>query len=308
MSQFSPMAVEAESPTFEGRIAPLIPTLSPAEQRVARFFLDRREAVLLASAVEIAALAGASDATVVRTARSLGFSGLADLREAVLTDLANDAASPSGRLKRTLEETGDGAADALRHTLAAHEESLAVLRDEAFEAGFIRAVEYLRCAERRHVFGIGPSSAMAEYATLQMNRIGFATTALSTTGIGLADRLLGLKSGDALLMIAYAPIYREVAVTLDVAERLALPTILVSDSLGPFVGGQVREVLPVPRGRAGNLAMHGATLVVIEALVTALASGSPDGALASLEDLAGLRGALDKDWLKRGVRRPQPKR
>jgi DNA-binding MurR/RpiR family transcriptional regulator len=275
---------------------------------VARFFLERREAVLLASAVEIAALAGASDASVVRTARSLGFNGLADLREAALTDLANNAASPSGRLQQTLEETGEGAANALRHTLAAHEEGLGALRDETFEASFTRAVECLRDAERRHVFGIGPSGAIAEYAALQMSRIGLPTTALSTSGIGLADRLLGMRTGDAVLMIAYAPIYREVAVTLDVAERLALPVILVSDSLGPFVEGQVREVLPVPRGRAANLAMHGATLVVIEALVTALAARSPDDALARLEDLAGLRGALDKDWLKRGVRRRQAKR
>jgi DNA-binding MurR/RpiR family transcriptional regulator len=289
--------------SLEGRISQTLPALSPAEQRVARFFLDRRETVLLASAAEIAALVGASDATVVRTARSLGFSGLSDLREAALADLTNNAASPSGRLKRTLEEAGDDAVSALRHTLATHEESLGLLRDPAFEASFLRAVEHLRKAERRHVFGIGPSGAVADYAALQMNRIGLATTALSVSGVGLADRLLGLGEGDALLAIAYAPLYREVAVTLDVAERLSLPVILVSDSLGPFVQGRVSEILPVPRGRAANLAMHGATLVVIEALVTALAAGAPETALSTLEDLASLRGALDKDWLKRGVRR-----
>jgi hypothetical protein len=44
-------------------------------------------------------------------------------------------------------------------------------------------------------------------------------------------------------------------------------------------------------------------MVVIEALTTALASARRDAALARLEELAALRGAIDKDWLKRGVRR-----
>ncbi len=290
---------EAEVLSFEARIAQTLPRLSPAEQRVARLFLAQKEALLLGSAVEIANLAGASDATVVRTSRSLGYDGLADLREAVLSELTNSQPSPSGRLRRTLDETGEDSGAALHHVLAIHEESLRVLHDPAFEQSFAAAIETLAHVPRCHVFGIGPSGAVADYACLQLNRVGLASRALSVSGIGLADRLIGLGQGEAILMIAYAPIYREIAVTLDRAEKLAMPVILISDSLGPFVGDRVRAVLPVPRGRAVNLSMHGATLVVIEALVTALAARRRETALASLEDLGALRGALDKDWLKR---------
>ncbi|HVO04299.1 MAG TPA: MurR/RpiR family transcriptional regulator [Candidatus Cybelea sp.] len=288
--------------SFEGRVLALLPKLSPAEQRMARFFLDRREALLLGSAAEIAALAGASDATVVRTARSLGFDGLAELRAAVLADITRGAPSPSGRLKRSLDATGADALASLRHVLATHEEGLRVLHEPAFEERFAAAADILLSARRRHVFGIGPSGAVADYASLQFNRIGLATTALSASGIGLADRLVGLGKGDAVLAIAYAPIYREVAVTFDEAARLALPVILISDSLGPFVGDRARIVLPVPRGRAGNLSLHGATMVVVEALIMALAAQRRDAALGALERLAAIRGAIDKDWLKRGPR------
>ncbi|HVJ33966.1 MAG TPA: MurR/RpiR family transcriptional regulator [Terriglobia bacterium] len=296
-------APEAESLSFESRIAQALPRLSPAEQRVARFFLTQKESLLLGSAVEIAAAAGASDATVVRTARSLGFDGLADLREAVLGELTSATPSPSNRLRRTLHEAGADAAAALHHVLGTHEESLRVLREPQFARSFTGAVDILAETPRCHVFGIGPSGAMADYATLQFNRIGLPATALSVSGIGLADRLIGLRSGEALLMIAYAPIYREVAVALDRAEQLKMPVILISDSLGPFIGKRARHVLPVPRGRAVNLSMHGATLVTIEALATALAARRRVDALASLEELGALRGALDKDWLKRGLGR-----
>jgi DNA-binding MurR/RpiR family transcriptional regulator len=155
---------------------------------------------------------------------------------------------------------------------------------------------------RRHVFGIGPSGALAEYAALQFNRIGLPSSALSATGIALADRLLGMALGDAILMIAYAPLYREVSVVLDQARALDAPVVLISDSLGGHVRSAVREILPVPRGRGNHLAMHGGTMVVIEALTTALAAGRRTEALASLARLSELRGAIDKSWLKRGVR------
>ncbi|HVT53200.1 MAG TPA: MurR/RpiR family transcriptional regulator [Dongiaceae bacterium] len=289
--------------SFEGRIMQMLPALSPTELRVARFFLERRESLLLGSALEIAELAGASDATVVRTARSLGFEGLAELRAAALAGLTKGAPSPSGRLRRTLDQAGGDPKAALHHVLAAHDESLRVLREPAFAARFAEAVATLQAAPRRWIFGIGPSGAMADYAALQLNRIGLRSVAVTATGIALADRLIGLAKGDAVLMFAYAPIYREVSVTLKQAADLAIPVALVSDSLGPFVGGKVDAVLPVPRGRAGNLSMHGATLVTVEALVTALAAARRDQALSTLESLAEIRGTLDKDWRKRGVPR-----
>jgi DNA-binding MurR/RpiR family transcriptional regulator len=43
--------------TFEERIASRYPELRPAEQRVVRFFRDRREEVLIASAATMAAKA-----------------------------------------------------------------------------------------------------------------------------------------------------------------------------------------------------------------------------------------------------------
>lgn len=292
--------------SFEGRITQMLPALSPTELRVARFFLEQRDALLLGSAIDIAEQAGASDATVVRTARSLGFDSLSELRAAALADLTSVTPSPSGRLQRTLDQAGNDPASALAHALATHEEGLRRMHEPAFVERFQQVVSVLQAAKRCHVFGLGPSGAVARYAALQFNRIGLASDAMIESGIGLADRLIGLARGDVLLMIAYAPIYREIVVCLKRAAALDIPVVLISDSLGPFVGGQVGVVLPVPRGRAGNLSMHGATMVTVEALVTALASGRRDRALATLEQLAGIRGTIDKDWQKRGVQRRKP--
>src|SRR5690348_10194023 len=115
----------------------MLGTLTPAEQRVARLFVERKQDVLLGSAAQIAEMAQSSDATVVRTAKSLGFEGLSALREALLSELTG-AASPGRRLARTLEVTGETAAAALRHVVGIHEEVLAVLKQPDTAPAFER--------------------------------------------------------------------------------------------------------------------------------------------------------------------------
>lgn len=288
-----------EQQTFESRVLAVFDALAPAEQRIARFFIDKKQAVLLNSAAQIAQLAGASDATVVRTARSLGFESLSALRAALLSELTG-MPSPGDRMERTLAETGG---DALRHVMGIHEKALEALRDEQFAVSFERCIGILADAARRHVFGIGPSGAMADYASLQFNRIGLPTNALSVSGIALADRLLWLGKGDAVLVMAYAPLYREVEILLDQAARHDVPVILISDDLGPLVAGKVAEILPLPRGNADHLAMHGGTMVLIEAMIVALAARNREAALDSLDQLSMLRGSIDKAWSKRGTRK-----
>ncbi|MBN9551672.1 MAG: MurR/RpiR family transcriptional regulator, partial [Alphaproteobacteria bacterium] len=112
---------------FDDRVEAALEALPPAEQRMARFFVGQKQAVLLGSAAEIAALAGASDATVVRTARSLGFESLSALRQMLLADLTGTA-SPAGRRAHTLQETGGDSASALRHVVGLHESALAALK------------------------------------------------------------------------------------------------------------------------------------------------------------------------------------
>ena len=288
--------------TFEDRVLDVIETLAPAEQRIARFFIEQKQAALLNSAAQIAQLAGTSDATVVRTARNLGFESLSALRAALLEELTGTP-SPGTRMQRTLAETGGRSGDALRHVVAMHTQALDVLRREEFAISFERCVDILAKAARRHVFGIGPSGAMADYASLQFNRIGLPTNPLSASGIALADRLLWIGKGDVVLVMAYAPLYREVEVLLDHAGKHGVPVILISDDLGLLTADKVAEVLPVPRGNAGHLALHGGTLVLIESLIVALAAKGKDAAIDSLDQLSQLRGAIDKSWSKRGTRK-----
>lgn len=279
------------SVTFDDRLKACADQISPAEQRVARFFQDNREEVLIASASALAQQAGTSDATVVRTARTLGFAGMEELRRTLARELREDL-SPASRLARTLSEVDDDPGSALDVTLNIHQKSLEDLRRDITPDQFRSAVQSITGARRVFIFGIGPSSAMADYFTVQLGRFGIDALSLTQTGLLLADGLQKLKQGDLLMIFAYGRVYREVNVLLDQADWCGATRILFSDTLGSKLRERVDLVLRVARGHADMLSMHTATLALIEALLVGVATQRPEETIANLESLNRVRTAL----------------
>jgi DNA-binding MurR/RpiR family transcriptional regulator len=151
------------------------------------------------------------------------------------------------------------------------------------------AVSQLHRAERIVVFGIGPSAPLAHYVAILLTRNGRAARTLDATGIGLADQLVGLRKGDALLILAYGRAYREVVATFAEARQLRLPTVLVTDSLDGKLARKAGVVIPAKRGRANRVALHGTTLVVLETIVLGLAASDRKRAMDALRRLNDLR-------------------
>lgn len=280
-----------EALTFDDRIAQRYGQMSPAEQRVARFFQENREEVLIASAAALAAKAATSDATVVRTVKALGFSGLDDLRRS-LADELRSSLSPAERLTRTLGEVGDSLSAAFELTLDIHLQSLEGLRRSITPELFGKAVNAIVTAQRVVVFGLGPSAAIANYLVTQLIRFGVDACSLTNTGLLFADDLRRLREGDLVIMLAYGRVYAELAALLDDIDRRGLRSLLVTDTLAATLRPRVDLVLSVARGHADMLSMHTATLGFIEALLVGVAAKRPGETLASLRALNEARAKL----------------
>jgi DNA-binding MurR/RpiR family transcriptional regulator len=282
---------------FAERLSARRQALSPAAERVVAF-IDRNRAMALASsAADLAVKAGTSDATVVRTVQALGFSGLPELKQALAAALERRS-TPAEDLRRTLKDAGESVAEAVDLVIDSHREALAALSTETVRRSITDAVEALRPAERIAVFGMGPSALLARYAALLLSRNGRPARLLDANGLALADQLLDLRPGDALLVLAYGPAYREVTVTFAEARRLALPLVLITDSLEPKLARQAQVMIEARRGRTERAALHATTLVVIEALVLGLSASDPDRAMGALHRLVGLRAAIGGPGLK----------
>jgi DNA-binding MurR/RpiR family transcriptional regulator len=273
---------------LSARITRLGGSLGAAGQRVAHFIVQNPAAALASSAMDLAASTGTSDATVIRTVQALGYAGLADLKQALVASLERGA-TPADDMRRTLEDLGQDATLALDTVLETHAEALTTLRSAAFREQLGRALPALHAAERIVVFGIGPSAALAQYAATLLARTGRRSMCLNVTGIMLADRMLDLRAGDAVLALAYGRAYREVTGLFGEARRLRVPIVLVSEAAESALARFADVVLVIPRGKRQRVALHGGTLVGLEAVVLALAAANGDRALATLERLNMLR-------------------
>jgi DNA-binding MurR/RpiR family transcriptional regulator len=289
MSEPSPP--NAVSELLDRRIASALQPLSPAALRVVRYLQSNPGLAVTGSAADLARRMGLSDATVIRTVQALGFEGLAELRRALAAALEGGA-SPAARMERTLNEVGEDTGRAIDVVLKAHQDALTALRSAEVHDKLVKAVGVLGSAERIAVFGIGPSGMLARYMSMLLGRVGRQAHCLDRTGIALADQLLDLRAGDVLLLLAYGRAYKEVTATIALARQKQLPVVLVTDSLEARLARHADVVVPAQRGRAEHVALHGATLVVLEALVLGLAAMDRLRSLEALEQLNALREAV----------------
>jgi len=275
--------------TFDEVATASLPQLSPAEVQVVQYFRDNREEVMVASAAILASRVGTSDATVIRAVKALGYSGLDALRQDLAAELRRNL-SPASRLARTLGEMEPHSA--FSATIDIHVNALEDLRRDVSSELFQSAVDRIAESSRVAVFGIGPSSAMADYLAIQLGRFGIDSFSLTQTGLLLADGLQRLRRGDLAIILAYSRVYPELEALLGRAATLGLATILVTDTLGTTLRKRVDLVLPVERGRADGLSMHTATLALVEALLVGVAAKRPAETVANLKLLNDLRARL----------------
>src|ERR1700680_2124151 len=168
----SKVAVATE--TFAGRVAARSGDLAPAERRVAEMLVDLGPQATLLSAAALAEQLGTSDATVVRTAKALGYGGLAELRRA---RAAYGNEPPLGeRLRRTLDQTSGGAL--FESTIHNHLASIDVLTRNVSPGAFHEAAAILAGADRVVWRGVGPSAHLAGYGQLLTQRLGKPASAL----------------------------------------------------------------------------------------------------------------------------------
>ncbi|WP_158607715.1 MurR/RpiR family transcriptional regulator [Flexivirga caeni] len=177
------------------RVRAQAPSLGGAERAVAQVILDRADDIIELSSAQVAALAGVSRPTVVRTCQSLGLTGYQQLR--VL--LAREGVATAAR--RPPAEPADGPRAAIvatfRHVAASVDAMVALLTDEAASD----ATELLATARRLIVVGHGMSAPLALDAAARLNALGRVTEHYQDL-IGEHIAVSGLGAQDAVFLVS----------------------------------------------------------------------------------------------------------
>jgi DNA-binding MurR/RpiR family transcriptional regulator len=253
--------------TLAERVAARHEALSRAEHAVARYMAENPQEVAFASAEELGQLTGTSDATVIRTAKALGYPGLPTLKRSLQASL-REHLTPAGR--GTLNGTGADREQLFDAVISEQIQLLEAARRSVRQVEFAKAVAIIQNAGYVLTCAVGVPGRLAEYFATRMLRQGRHAHAIADSGFPLADGLVPLAAGDAVVLVCHEPVKPEDQVVIEHARRVGARTILITDTLGGALTDQVDAVLSA---EVGMHALSGITVTVtiLEALALALA-------------------------------------
>jgi D-arabinose 5-phosphate isomerase GutQ len=148
--------------------------------------------------------------------------------------------------------------------------------------------------DRILTFGIEAAGHLSQTFALRVRRIGREALSISASGAGLADTLLTLRSGDALVAIADEQSPTEMTVVLAEAQASRVPVVLLTDALSARSIDHFSVALVSSRGEAGGFKTLTTTAVLLDTLLLGLAARDRARSLLTLERFDRLRSQLTR--------------
>lgn len=266
--------------------------LSASERVVAQYLVSAPpENLLFASAQELGAASGTSNATVVRALQRLGYSGLPALKRELAAGFTS-ATAPEERLKQRIARVGHDLDEIKDRVFDEATERLDQCRRLLETDVLKQAVQTLADAREVVAYGVGASELAARHLVLKLRRAGRRARFVGATGFTMADELLGLGRGDAVVILHPGRRLREFTVLTDRARAVGAGVVLVTDVPTGPLATNADVVISAPHTPTGITAESLAGVVVMDTLVLALASLDESRAVEASHQLTVLRGQL----------------
>lgn len=277
--------------TLDERVAARLDDLSAAERRVARYLADSKAEVAFASAETLGRLTETSDATVIRTVKALGYSGLPALKR-TLQESIRERLGPAGRLGRSLDKVGSDPQTVLARVLAESVELLEEAQRTIDPEAFAEAVRLISGARETVVVAAGGLGVLGDYLRLRLVRTGRSARTALASGYLLADDLLRLNQHDVVVVIAHQFLVREMDVALDRAAKVGAKVVLITDALGDALADRVTVSVSGPIGDTDMFSVQATTLAILDSISLAVSAHDRKAALRALDDMNRLRKEL----------------
>lgn len=290
------------------RIRALLPSLAPAEQRVARRVIDNPEHVTSCSITQLAKECGTSEATIIRFCRTIDFSGYRELR---LT-LATEAGRAHGARQEHRDIAGDIDPD---DTLVTVVEKIAFTDARAVEeTGTQLDIEELRRvilalahARRIDIYGVGASAFVAADFQQKLHRIGMTSYAWSDSHTMRTSAAV-LGNSDVAVGISHSGATIDTIAALTQARNRGAQTVVITN----FPRSPITETADLclttaareTTFRSGATASRLAQLTVVDCVFVGLAqlryTDSRDALESTYQAVKGLR--IDRGEQQRRAR------
>lgn len=268
------------------RLSSLLPSLRESERKIAEYVLANPSAVIYYSITELADHTGTSEASVIRFARQLDYSGYAAFKIA----LALERRGATAALPTELAASNDVAS--IKQCVV--QQSVQSLQDTAHlldDTGLERAIAALVAAPRIELYGVGSSAVVAQNAYMALMQIGLPAHPVVDPHLQVISATQ-LCAGDVALAISKSGSSRDTVEALQHARKAGATCICITRyARSPITRvAHVTLLAASPPATVGGLLMFGdvAQFAIVEMLVAGVAARVP----SSLEALARGRQAV----------------
>ena len=196
--------------------------MGKAEKRIADWLLANPGEILPLSIVDLAEKCGCGEATIVRFARRLGFSGYQELKISLAQETNASTASTNITVDDTLSEIYDKVCNEIYCSL--ERTKMALDRDALKEA-----CEKISKANKIVIFGLGNSASVALDASHKLLRAGCNAFAYSDNHMQVIVSS-HLAPGDVVMAISHSGSSKDIVEALKIAKESGATTIAVTNS------------------------------------------------------------------------------
>lgn len=268
---------------LEARITAALDRFSPKQRQLARFMLDNRYLVSFASAGQVGEKIGASAATVVRFAQSLGYAGFSELQTAVREELPTYLTAVE-RIEKSLAKSpsADNIPQQVFHTDIKNIERTAnSLSMSQLDAALDEIVQ----ADRILVVGCGLSAGPALFLTHSLKVIGFNVQIATDGGLSLATDIAQLRPDTLLIAIDLWRYVRSTMEAVHAARLQGARVIAITDTIvSPLAQAADYAFEAATDGMAHSLSPT-AVISLLNLFIAALSYRVPEQVMESLRQV-----------------------
>ncbi|RKX72977.1 MAG: hypothetical protein DRP87_19740 [Spirochaetes bacterium] len=262
--------------------------MTKGQNKLADYILENTEEVSFLTSSELGKKAGVSEATVIRFAQFLGFTGYPEFKEN-LQHLIKERITPRIKMKETVERIKNKE-DVFNNLIHIDRAMLERLMEENSPEGNIRqAVNLLHKGKKIFLVGLGISKAVVDFLEFRLYRLKYNVTAITAGGDEIINKMLGIRSEDVVLGIGFFRPHREIIVAFDIARNNGASIIAITDSDTSPLALKANVVLQAKRGPSEIMTSLVAPMSIANILVLSLAMEEKEDSIKAFNELDHLK-------------------
>jgi DNA-binding MurR/RpiR family transcriptional regulator len=268
------------------QISGLLPSLSPAEQRVARLVVADPAQAARRTITDLATAAETSEATVIRFCRSVGMDGYPQLRIRLAAEAARRVDPPDARVVGGDIPPGADLAQIIATIAFNDARAVEETAEQLDPAVCERVVEAINIAGRVDIYGAGASGFVASDFQQKLHRIGRVAFYWPDRHTALTSAAL-LGRGDVAIGISHTGTTSDVVEVLEQARGRGATTVALTNFPRSPITEVADHVLTTAARettyRSGAMASRLAQLTVVDVLFVGVAARNRNRARRALE-------------------------